>query len=73
MENNRHYFAICFYHRKPERTRINLYNSLEHSRFVIRSENLAIEVRDARRIRAAELKYMRKIYDKNSRIYLDRL
>ena len=41
-------------------TRINLCNSLDHSRFVIRSENWTIEARDARRITAAELKYMRK-------------
>jgi hypothetical protein len=46
---------------RPKKTRIKLYNTLALSRKLLRScENWTITARDARRIIAAEMKYMRR-------------
>jgi len=43
-----------------KKTRIKLYITLALPAFVFGSENWTIKARDARRITAAEMKYMRK-------------
>jgi hypothetical protein len=43
-----------------KKTRINLCNRLDLPAFLYGSETLNIKARDARRITAAEMKYMRK-------------
>jgi ABC-type ATPase involved in cell division len=52
---------MCLDQRKPKiRTRIKLYNTLALSTLLHSSENWTIKARDARRITAAEMKYMRR-------------
>jgi len=43
-----------------QKTRIKLYNTLSLPALLYGSENWTIKVRDARRITAAEMKYMRQ-------------
>jgi hypothetical protein len=45
---------------RPKKTKIKLYNTLVLPTLLHGSENWTIETRDARRITAAEMKYMRR-------------
>ena len=52
---------MCLEHKKtPKKTRIKLYNTLALPVLLYGSETCAIKARDARRITAAEMKYMRR-------------
>jgi hypothetical protein len=52
---------MCLDHKNPlKKTRIKLYNTLALPVLLYGSETWAIKVRDARRITAAEMKYMRR-------------
>jgi hypothetical protein len=51
---------MCLDHKKPlKKTRIKLYNTLALPVLLYGSETCTIKARDARRISAAEMKYMR--------------
>ena len=51
---------MCLDHRTLKKTRIKLYSTLALQVFLYGSETLTIKARDARRITAAEMKYMRR-------------
>jgi hypothetical protein len=52
---------MCLGHKKTlTKTRIKLYNTLALTVFLYGSETWTIKARDARRITAAEMKYMRR-------------
>ena len=52
---------MCLDHKKPlKKTRIKLYNTLALPVLLYGSETWTIKERDARRITAAEMKYMRR-------------
>ena len=52
---------MCLDHKKPlKKTRIKLYNTLALPVLLYGSETWTVKVRDARRITAAEMKYMRR-------------
>jgi len=52
---------MCLDHKKTlKKTRIKLYNSLTLTVLLCGSETWTIKARDARRISAAEMKYMRR-------------
>jgi len=52
---------MCLDHKKtPKKTRIKLYNTLALPVLLYGSETWTIKARDARRITAAEMKYMRR-------------
>ena len=52
---------MCLYHKKTlKKTRIKLYNTLELSVLLYGSETWTVKASDARRIIAAEMKYMRR-------------
>ena len=67
---------MCLDHKKPlKKTRIKLYNTLALQILLYGSETWTIKARDARRITAAEMKYMRRTtgytwadYKRNSHI-----
>jgi hypothetical protein len=59
---------MCLDHKKISKGKRKIYNTLIFSAFLYGSKILTIKSRDAKTIRAAEMKYM-----KNSRINLDRL
>ena len=52
---------MCLDHKKPfKKTRIKLYNTLALSVLLYGSETWTVKARDAGRITAAEMKYMRR-------------
>jgi len=52
---------MCLDHKKPlKKTRIKLYNTLALPVLLYGSETWTIKARDARRITAAEMKYVRR-------------
>jgi hypothetical protein len=51
---------MCLDHKKPLRKQIKLYNTLAFPVLLYGSETWIIKGRDARRITAAEMKYMRR-------------
>jgi len=50
---------MCLDHKTLKKTRIKLYNTLALPDLLYGSETCTIKARDARRITAAEMKYMR--------------
>jgi hypothetical protein len=66
IDNKLHnYFKItgilmCLDHKNPLKTRMKLYNTLALPVLSYGSETWTIKARDARRITAAEMKYMRR-------------
>jgi hypothetical protein len=70
------FYTVCLGHKKTfKKTRIKLYNTLALPVLLYGSETWTIKARDARRITAAEMKYMRRTagytrtdYKRNSQI-----
>ena len=51
---------MCLDHKTLKKTRIKLYNTLALPVLLYGSETLTVKARDARRITAAEMKYLRR-------------
>jgi len=71
LENNRHYKLNKTFrpHKTSKKTRITLYITLDLPTLLYGSETWNIKARNAKRITAAEMKYIKK----NSRILFHRL
>jgi hypothetical protein len=62
LEYNRHYKLNKTFrpHKTSKKTRIKLYNTLDFSTLLYGSETWNIKARNAKRITAAEMKYIKK-------------